>query len=257
MVLQRVMISIFCAGLLSSVSCFTTSDDGGGCTIDLDCKGDRVCSEAGVCVDPGTTDGGGGTTDGGGGTTDGGGGTTDGGGGTSDGGGGSNVTCPMSISGTVIGTKNEGPGNATASLVFDANGELVSLDGVSCTLDPSSTYLDSITWIECGDAYLCGACPIYVTADDVAARNWTMLNPGGAGCDSNSFDYLLDVPCYPDCSGKSCGDDGCGGSCGSCGGSESCWQGTCQCPSACQMIGSSVCCGPPFCGGDCVGNSCC
>ncbi|MFC1611625.1 PKD domain-containing protein [Myxococcota bacterium] len=36
--------------------------------------------------------------------------------------------------------------------------------------------------------------------------------------------------CTPDCTGKECGDDGCGGSCGSCTDPFVCDSGTCECP---------------------------
>ena len=53
------------------------------------------------------------------------------------------------------------------------------------------------------------------------------------------------VPCTPNCSGKQCGDNGCGGSCGSCSGGLSCKSG--QCVNACDEClhschGMSSCC---------------
>jgi agmatine/peptidylarginine deiminase len=54
--------------------------------------------------------------------------------------------------------------------------------------------------------------------------------------------------CEPDCSGKQCGDDGCGGSCGDCTGiQEVCEAGLCVCKAACQ--GKQ--CGDDGCGGSC------
>jgi|GEM_PF-974385 len=57
---------------------------------------------------------------------------------------------------------------------------------------------------------------------------------------SNTFQLLADVtpnaagncaaPCVPDCSGKTCGDDGCGGSCGSCAGGLICEVDQCITP---------------------------
>ena len=35
--------------------------------------------------------------------------------------------------------------------------------------------------------------------------------------------------CVTSCTGKTCGDDGCGGSCGSCSGNQTCQGGTCTC----------------------------
>jgi V8-like Glu-specific endopeptidase len=62
--------------------------------------------------------------------------------------------------------------------------------------------------------------------------------------------------CQPACSGKVCGDDGCGGTCGSCAAGQSCSAGQCLCVPAC----SGKVCGDDGCGGSCgscgVGQSC-
>ena len=52
--------------------------------------------------------------------------------------------------------------------------------------------------------------------------------------------------CEPACSGKGCGDDGCGGSCGECGCGEECEGGVCEF-TACRYNE----CGDDGCGGDC------
>ncbi len=54
--------------------------------------------------------------------------------------------------------------------------------------------------------------------------------------------------CVPQCSGKACGDDGCGGSCGACGALQSC-NASNQCVCAPQCSGKT--CGPDGCGGSC------
>ena len=54
--------------------------------------------------------------------------------------------------------------------------------------------------------------------------------------------------CTPECSGKSCGPDGCGGSCGDCPGGGACDAG--QCPD-CQPDCAGLECGPDGCGGSC------
>jgi hypothetical protein len=54
--------------------------------------------------------------------------------------------------------------------------------------------------------------------------------------------------CVGDCSGKSCGDDGCGGSCGTCAGGKSCEGFTCVCPPG-QADSGGVCATPPTCQG--------
>jgi LmbE family N-acetylglucosaminyl deacetylase len=64
-----------------------------------------------------------------------------------------------------------------------------------------------------------------------------------------------DGACVPDCTGRECGDDGCGGSCGSCGADEVCSDGVCACdPADCACgapgwpvdpaTGANVC--PPY-----------
>jgi hypothetical protein len=59
--------------------------------------------------------------------------------------------------------------------------------------------------------------------------------------------------CNPACSGKQCGDDGCGGSCGSCSSGTSCSaSGTCVAPTpSCTPACSGKQCGDDGCGGSC------
>jgi hypothetical protein len=61
--------------------------------------------------------------------------------------------------------------------------------------------------------------------------------------------------CQPDCTGKVCGDDGCGGSCGSCAQCQECQNGTCQ---TTGMVCGNICCAltNEFCCTD-VGSYCC
>jgi len=51
----------------------------------------------------------------------------------------------------------------------------------------------------------------------------------------------IEVKCSPDCSGKSCGDDGCGGVCGTCPNATSCVAGKCQ-GGACGSLSQAGCC---------------
>jgi len=53
--------------------------------------------------------------------------------------------------------------------------------------------------------------------------------------------------CHPDCSGKSCGRDGCGGFCGTCATGLACDEGVCVCLPACD----GRTCGDDGCGGSC------
>jgi hypothetical protein len=46
------------------------------------------------------------------------------------------------------------------------------------------------------------------------------------GCNANG---LACQACTPDCTGKTCGDDGCGGSCGACDATRTCLSGLCAC----------------------------
>lgn len=52
--------------------------------------------------------------------------------------------------------------------------------------------------------------------------------------------------CVPNCTGKLCGDNGCGGSCGDCSGGKSCDGVSCVCP-ADQLDSGGVCAVPPGC----------
>jgi hypothetical protein len=47
--------------------------------------------------------------------------------------------------------------------------------------------------------------------------------------------------CQKQCSGKTCGPDGCNGSCGTCPSHLVCTQGTCQCPTGGTMCGEECC----------------
>ena len=51
---------------------------------------------------------------------------------------------------------------------------------------------------------------------------------------------VVDDSCVPNCSGKDCGDDGCGGSCGSCSSGQTCSSG--QCVDTCVPESDSVFC---------------
>ncbi|MGC4120400.1 MAG: hypothetical protein QM765_38635 [Myxococcales bacterium] len=56
--------------------------------------------------------------------------------------------------------------------------------------------------------------------------------------------------CLPECTGKVCGDDGCGGQCGSCDVGSSCVSGQCQTSCTPNCAGGKNC-GPDGCGGKC------
>jgi hypothetical protein len=56
-----------------------------------------------------------------------------------------------------------------------------------------------------------------------------------------------EVVCVPDCTGRECGDDGCGGACGMCVPGVPCVAGKCECTPDCAVSE----CGPDGCGGSC------
>ncbi|MGM0574784.1 MAG: agmatine deiminase family protein [Myxococcota bacterium] len=57
---------------------------------------------------------------------------------------------------------------------------------------------------------------------------------------SGEYPRSCDGGCTPDCSGKTCGDDGCGGSCGTCAEGETCSDGQCHPP--CGDVTFTGCC---------------
>jgi N-acetylneuraminic acid mutarotase len=57
--------------------------------------------------------------------------------------------------------------------------------------------------------------------------------------------------CARQCSGRECGDDGCGGQCGACGQGELCDEARGQCEAQCVAQCEGRACGPDGCGGDC------
>jgi parallel beta-helix repeat protein len=68
--------------------------------------------------------------------------------------------------------------------------------------------------------------------------------------DEGDFVLNIEAPggCTPDCSGKNCGDDGCGGSCGTCSGGQTCVSGVCT---GCTPDCTGKNCGDDGCGGSC------
>ncbi|MBM4345754.1 MAG: hypothetical protein FJ100_20465, partial [Deltaproteobacteria bacterium] len=132
-------------------------------------------------------------------------------------------------------------------------------DGNPCTADACDTKTG------CKYANLAAACDDGdpCTSGDVCQNGACKAGPG---CDANAVCTLQGwsgvcvcksgfvgngkscAVCKPDCSGKSCGPDGCGGQCGVCGGNQTCTtKGLCVC--APQCAGKT--CGPDGCGGQC------
>ncbi|MEO7095512.1 MAG: hypothetical protein ABI175_19810 [Polyangiales bacterium] len=73
-----------------------------------------------------------------------------------------------------------------------------------------------------------------------ACVSWDATRPAaGAGCS-----------CTPSCTGKTCGDNGCGGSCGTCPFGKAC-DATGACVTTCTPACTGKTCGPDGCGGSC------
>jgi len=73
---------------------------------------------------------------------------------------------------------------------------------------------------------------------------------GSCGSGYNCINGSCIKDCTPNCYGKTCGNDGCGGSCGSCTSPFYCDDGVCGCQSSCYMPGV-YCGGSDGCGGTC------
>ena len=69
---------------------------------------------------------------------------------------------------------------------------------------------------------------------------------GSCGTCSDGAECNNGICCTPNCSGKNCGDDGCGGSCGTCSDGDACINGICCTPNC-----SGKKCGDDGCGGSC------
>jgi hypothetical protein len=83
-----------------------------------------------------------------------------------------------------------------------------------------------------------------------AGTTYMIVLDGYHSYSSGAYTLNIESPggCTPDCSGKNCGDDGCGGSCGSCTGGETCVSGVCT---GCTPDCSGKNCGDDGCGGSC------
>ena len=96
------------------------------------------------------------------------------------------------------------------------------------------------------------------SSDACSATNTTGTCPTGKTC--NNGVCVDNTTCTPSCTGKTCGDDGCGGSCGSCNAGETCnAAGTCETGTCTPNCAGKVC-GDDGCGGSCgscnVGETC-
>ncbi len=93
----------------------------------------------------------------------------------------------------------------------------IGSSGPSFAYSNASKFFDVTTGKNgsCGNV-LCNAGAGWDGPTGIGTPNGTGLGGGGGG------------GCTPNCSGKTCGDDGCGGSCGTCATGQSCSAGVCQ-----------------------------
>jgi hypothetical protein len=83
------------------------------------------------------------------------------------------------------------------------------------------------------------ALPLTLDSEDAAAGKKGRRKKKGRR-QRNRRSQRQDIPpvvCTPHCTGKTCGDDGCGGSCGDCRADQVCQDGTCVCPTGEQDSG--------------------
>ena len=146
-------------------------------------------------------------------------------------------------------------------------------DAGSC-VGPCSPKPIACKYNSCGDdgcGGTCGTCPSWATCKNGACEAVALpeaptscvghcgsITPAGcyctASCTKNGTcckDYAAICSCKPDCTGKTCGSDGCGGSCGSCGASAPYCGADQQCTATCTPKCDGKSCGDDGCGGTC------
>jgi len=132
--------------------------------------------------------------------------------------------------------------------VYAANG--IGSQTPAFAYQHSSQYFDVTTGKNgsCG-TILCNAVAGWDGPTGIGSPNGAVLGGGGGGGGG----------CTPTCSGKTCGDDGCGGSCGTCGSGQACTGGTCTgggncahpiCSTGGKLTGSCDTCAAKICAAD-------
>ena len=122
--------------------------------------------------------------------------------------------------------------------------ECTYLPGFTCGCQGTGALLDPVTSPNANIMYT------YPMLQCSGGGSWDWAQGSGV-----AGDFILrmraevaSTPCVPDCTGKACGDNGCGGSCGGCAGGTQCYQYQCvSCVPSC--IGKQ--CGDNGCGGSC------
>lgn len=85
----------------------------------------------------------------------------------------------------------------------------------------------------------------------VRGAGWADAHGWGNAQHAYTFRFAGLNYCVPQCSGKTCGPNGCDGSCGTCSSTESCNAGVCK--PKCSPNCTNKQCGPDGCGGSCGG----
>ena len=137
---------------------------------------------------------------------------------------------------------------------------LISVGATAQCLAPDTQVQDSCGSVTsvgcCGDANSVRYCsngvlcqkscqPDFCQWSSTGTTSYT-CGPDGGTSDPDGI-YARTCPCVPACTGKACGDDGCGQTCGSCKANENCVDDQCQCVPDCRNR---------ECGDDGYGNSC-
>lgn len=118
-------------------------------------------------------------------------------------------------------------------------------DDFTCVLSPTAECEDQTACDGCASIAGCGYCQA-----NGQCLSGTETGPSFAACASGWTWYPADCAgCTPDCSTRSCGDDGCGGSCGYCPSGQRCsGEGVCYVPEPeCGADNFLVACGSAFC----------
>ncbi len=97
------------------------------------------------------------------------------------------------------------------SPTLSGSGNLFNIDKVTCTTLGATTY---------------SSCSLEICTDTLDNDGDFSLDCADSDCVSDSSCTEVSV-CTPSCSGKACGDDGCGGSCGTCAVGTACSGGSC------------------------------
>jgi len=128
----------------------------------------------------------------------------------------------------------------------------------TCQAGQLCTNGNCVSGNNCGDVTYAGLCDgsilVWCENNAIHKADCSKLGPNYV-CEfhppKNGFYCIEKEQCTPTCTGKACGDDGCGGSCGTCPAGQSCGaDGQCK-PGPCVPACGGKACGPDGCGSTC------